>query len=145
MADSFTIELQQQQGYDFKVQFGGDLPAWDLDEPPPTGTGRGPNASRALAAAVAHCLSASLLFCLAKSHRSGDGINATATCSFTRNDQGRLRIGGIDVRVTLPTEDTGRCLELFEDYCVVTESVRRGIPVQVTVTDAKGEVRHRSD
>ncbi|HET9820988.1 MAG TPA: hypothetical protein VFQ16_04115 [Burkholderiaceae bacterium] len=30
-----------------------------------------------------------------------------------------------------------RCLQQFEDFCVVTESVRRGIPVQVRVLDAQ--------
>lgn len=145
MADSFTIELRQQAGYDFKVEFGEDLPAWVLDEPAPTGSGHGPSASRVLAAAVTHCLSASLLYCLQKSHRAGDGIRASATCHYARNDEGRLRIGGLDVRITLPTEDTGRCLDLFEDYCVVTESVRQGIPVTVTVVDAAGGIRHRHD
>jgi hypothetical protein len=28
-----------------------------------------------------------------------------------------------------------RCLAQFEDFCVVTESVRRGIPVRVKVVD----------
>jgi hypothetical protein len=32
----------------------------------------------------------------------------------------------------------GRCLEQFEDFCVVTESVRHGIPVGVRVVDAQG-------
>ena len=145
MADSFTIHLQQQQGYDFKVEFGDGLPAWQLDEPAPLGRGEEPNASRVLAAAVGHCLSASLLFCLQKSHLPTHGIGATVTGTFARNERGRLRIGGLEVRITLPAGETGRCLDLFEDYCVVTESVRQGIPVQLTVVDANGEVRHRSD
>ena len=37
-----------------------------------------------------------------------------------------------------------RCLEQFEDFCVVTESVRRGIPVAVTVVDAVGKVVHEA-
>lgn len=30
------------------------------------------------------------------------------------------------------------CVDLFEDFCVVTASVRRGVPITVTVT-ANGE------
>ena len=33
-----------------------------------------------------------------------------------------------------------RCLELFEDYCVVTDSIRHGIPVAVEVVDENGMV-----
>lgn len=145
MADTFTIHLRQQQDYDFKVEFGDGLPSWNIDEPAPLGAGQGPNASRVLAAAVAHCLSASLLFCLQKSHLPMAGVTATVSGRFVRNDRGRLRIGGLEVRIFLPNDATGRCLDIFEDYCVVTESVRQGIPVQVMVFDAQGEVRHRHD
>jgi hypothetical protein len=32
-----------------------------------------------------------------------------------------------------------RCLELFEDFCVVTQSVRAGINVEVDVEPTAGE------
>jgi hypothetical protein len=38
-----------------------------------------------------------------------------------------------DVLAHLP-----RCLEQFEDFCIVTQSVRQGIPVNVEVRDASG-------
>jgi hypothetical protein len=50
-----------------------------------------------------------------------------------RNARGRLRVGKLDVRTTIGAsvdrpERIKRCLELFEDYCVVTAGVRQGIP-----------------
>lgn len=39
--------------------------------------------------------------------------------------------------LTLDDEATGRvgrCLGIFEDFCIVKESVRQGIPVSVEVT-----------
>ena len=63
----FTIELEHLQDYEFKVRFDWDK-AGDIlmDEPAPLGARNGPNASRMLAAAVGNCLSASLMFCVAK-------------------------------------------------------------------------------
>ena len=63
--------------------------------------------------------------------------------TMRRNEKGRLRIGTLDVAINLDVADADphrlkRCLELFEDYCVVTASVRRGIEVRVKVTDPQG-------
>jgi hypothetical protein len=57
---------------------------------------------------------------------------------MNRNAAGRLRIGGVAVRIAVDVapEDgprMGRCLGLFEDFCVVTQSVRGGIPVDVAL------------
>ncbi len=66
------------------------------------------------------------------------GTRATVTTRLHRNEAGRLRIGGVTVRVAMDIapEDRPRmerCLGLFEDFCVVTQSVRGGIPVDVAV------------
>jgi hypothetical protein len=37
-----------------------------------------------------------------------------------------------------------RCAQQFEDSCVVTESVRRGIPVRVRVLDRDGLTVHEA-
>ena len=55
-----------------------------------------------------------------------------------RNEHGRLRIGALRVKLapTVAEQDRprlARCLELFEDYCVVTESVRDSIGVAVEI------------
>lgn len=140
----FTIHVEQQQGFEFKVRFDWDT-ADDvlLDEPEPLGRRAGPNASRLVAAAVGNCLSSSLLFCLQKARAELSGqIATTVTGRVERNDRGRLRLAGLDVQIRLPVAGgesaVRRCLGLFEDFCIVTESVRSGIPVQVEVVDGEG-------
>lgn len=142
---AFRITLEQLEAFEFKVKFDWDVPELALDEPAPLGAQHGPNASRLLAAAVGNCLSASLLFCLQKSRVPATGLTATVSGQTTRNEQGRMRLSRFDVRITLPGVDDPRrerCLALFEDYCVVTQSVRQGIPVHVSVVDADGRVLH---
>lgn len=141
------VELEQRSGYEFVVRF--DQPREFellLDEPPPLGGGRGPNAARLVAAAVANCLSASLAFCLRGKFKQDPGpLRAMASARIEKNENGRLRITGIDVVLSLAEKKGAlpyqeRCLEQFEDFCIVTQSVRRGIPVSVSVVDAEGAV-----
>jgi uncharacterized OsmC-like protein len=141
----FTFTMEQKQDMQFLVKFDSDeIDDLLLDEPEPIGSGKGPNASRILGAAVANCLSASLLFCLRKARQEPSGIKATVTGSMTRNEQKRMRIGGFDVSIQVAGIDkeaagSRRCLELFEDFCVVTAAVKQGIPVNVQVVDEAGE------
>ena len=147
----FTIHLEQEQGYDFRVKFDFDETTTILmDEPAPLGEDHGPNASRLLTAAAANCLSASLLFCMAKKDVPANSVRTEATCTLARNDKNRLRIGRIDVRIEaddnlLQSKKRDRCLESFEDFCVVTGSLRQGIDVGVEICDTSGKVLHRSD
>jgi organic hydroperoxide reductase OsmC/OhrA len=145
---TFTLELERIRDYEFRVRFDWpDAPNLTIDEPPPLGGAAGPNASRLLAAAVANCLSASLLFCLEKSRVPPRSVRSTVTATLLRGDAHRLRIGALEVVIDLEgIGETGaqlaRCSGLFEEFCVVTASVRQGIPVGVTVR-ADGEVVHR--
>src|SRR5690606_16656233 len=108
------------------------------DEPPPLGEGGGPNPARLLAAAVGNCMSASLKFCLDRAHLELEDLKTTVDGTIVRNERGRLRIGSLRVRLepTLDPADLeriGRCLEVFEDFCIVGQSVRQGIDVAVEV------------
>ena len=142
---TFGVELEQQEGFEFRVRFDWpDVPELLLDEPEPLGRRAGPNAARLVAAAVANCLSASVVFCLRTKFKQNPGpVRAMATGRLERNEQGRYRIAGIDVVLSL-AEKAGdmphqeRCLEQFEEFCIVTQSIRAGIPVNVTVLDAQG-------
>jgi uncharacterized OsmC-like protein len=136
----FTITMDQIQDYQFRVTFDKEqFPMLLMDEPPPIGQDSAPNASRLLAAAVGNCLSASLLFSARKVRVGIEKIHATVKVWYTRNEKGRLRIGRIQVGIDPGFEALAdasrieRCLSLFEDYCVVTQSVRRGIDISVVV------------
>lgn len=142
----FEVGLTLRDGYAFTVDFAeGEGPPLVVDELPPLGEANGPNPARLLAAAVGSCLSASLLFCLRKSRIEVAQLRTTVSGTIVRNARGRLRIGGI--RVRLAPEVTaeqrvrmGRCLDLFQDFCILTESVREGIAVDVAVEDAPAAV-----
>ena len=144
----FTLTLTRQQDYQFNVQFDlAGVPDLLLDEPLPLGSGAGPNASRLLAAAVANCLSASLLFCLGKFKQDPHGATAKVKGKMVRNEKGHLRVGGfeVDIRLEQTVDRLEHCAAQFEEFCVVTDSVRKGIPVSVRVLDAAGQLIHRSE
>jgi len=148
-ASTFTLTLEQEADFDFRVKF--DWPGNAellLDEPEPLGHRHGPNAARLIAAAVGNCLSASLVFCLRTKFKQPAGpLRASVTGHIVRNERGRLRIGGLDVTIRLAENADAlphleRCLAQFEDFCIVTESVRQGVPVHVAVLDAAGNAVH---
>ncbi len=136
---SATVIVERLNNFEFRVRFDNpEFPEWVLDEPSPLGEDKGPNATRALAAAVGNCLSASLMFCLQRSKLVVDTIRAEVTPTTARNEEGRWRIQQIDVKIHIQmAEDDAprfqRCVDIFENYCIVTASVRQGIPVNVEI------------
>ena len=150
MSDTQTIRLmlEQEDDYAFRIRFDETTIA-DLmtDEPAPLGKGEGPNPTRLLLSAVANCLSASLLFALRKFKNSPGKLVTHASAELVRNEQGRLRVGHIHADIRLAETGTAhasleRILAQFENFCVVTESVRHGIDVSISITDAEGAQLH---
>lgn len=134
----FTLRVEQVDGFEFRVKFDNDQFApLLLDEPPPLGRDLAPNAARILAAAIGNCLAASLVFCLQKAKTATTAVTADVDVEIVRSDTRRLRIGKVDVTLhtKLPADHPAlkSCLGTFEDFCVVTQSVRRGIEVAVRV------------
>jgi uncharacterized OsmC-like protein len=137
---TFDLTATRDEGYRFTIRFEGtEVAPLVTDEPPPLGQNGGPNPSRLLAAALVNCLAASLLFALSKKGVAVDGLVATAHVELGRNEQNRLRIQRVQVVVT-PTvaadasaASIDEAIDTFEDFCVVTQSVRGGLPVDVRV------------
>jgi uncharacterized OsmC-like protein len=128
--------LKRVEGYKFEIDFG----EWDgkvsMDEPEPLGKGTAPNAAMMLSSAVGHCLCASLLFCVGKSRGEAEDLSADVETRLKRNESGRWRIEGIKVNMKLRMDEENqkkfeRCRDLFEDFCIVTASVRQGVKVDV--------------
>ncbi len=150
MSDTIGIELELISGYEFRVRFDKDSIA-DLktDLGAPLGQAAGPNPEHLLNAAIANCLSASLLFALNKYKQGPTRLRATAHATVGRNAENRMRVEAVNVEIALPGKgeeypSLDRVLSQFESFCTVTESVRHGVTVDVNVVDADGATLHHS-
>jgi uncharacterized OsmC-like protein len=133
----FKTKVELVEGYKFRIHFDNEKASdFYMDEPKPLGTGDYPNAGKFLAAAVGNCLCASLSFCVRRQHAEMFSLWAEVFTTLARNEKGRLRITKIVVKLHPETSDKvklEKCIDMFEDFCIVTESVRNGVPVDVTV------------
>ena len=131
-------KLRLVQGYKFNVEFDDHTPGFLVDEVKPHGEGSGPNPPKILAAAIGHCLSSSLIYCLKKVRVRVKDLETTVQMNFYRNEEGMRRVASIDVQLRLKVNEednsrVSRCLKIFENYCTVTQSVIKGIPVNIKV------------
>jgi uncharacterized OsmC-like protein len=133
----FVTRISREERYRFRIDFASKkVGPLLMDEPEPLGTGRYPNAGSLLAAAVGNCLCASFVFCMEKARGDIVDICAEVETTLERNERNRLRVKHITVKM-FPQAEAGpkfdRCREIFEDFCIVTQSVKEGIDVDVEV------------
>jgi len=141
----YTIEMKRKDNYKFEVDFESDkIPKLLMDEPPsiPGGEGQGPTASMLLAAAVGNCLSASLTFCATKKDVEVLELKTTVKLKRERNKEGFWRISELDVTLEPVISDNidnkfQRCKDIYEDYCIVSQSVKKGIPLKINLLEPK--------
>lgn len=143
--EPFSISLKLLDGYRFEVDFG-DAGTLLTDEPEPLGANSGPNPARLLAAAAANCLAASLTFAIRKFKQDPGQVIATVE-GYLARQEGRWRVDHLDVNLRLgvtagDVPHLERALSQFEDFCVVTQSVRQGFAVNVSVSDSDGTRVH---
>ncbi|MDD1746263.1 MAG: OsmC family protein [Methanomassiliicoccales archaeon] len=143
----FKVRIEPIEGYEYRVSFSKEsIPDLVMDEPSPLGRGEHPNAGLLLAAAVGNCLCASLTYCLSRARAEVKGVSAEVYTTLDRNERGRLRVKSIRVQLHPEMDDPKkleRCREIFEDFCIVTQSVREGVPVQVEVETPAGAPGNR--
>jgi uncharacterized OsmC-like protein len=136
---SFKVSMKREKDFVFKVDFGIPGVELTIDEPEPVGGNTGPNASMVLAAAMGNCLTASLLFCLQKARAEVGEIETRVEGKMRRNEKGRWRVAEMNVEI-IPeinleeyNSQYDRCFGLFEDFCIVSQSIEEGIPINVEV------------
>ena len=134
----FALKIERLNDFELKVTFDKEHYApLMMDEPAPLGKDSAPNPARILAAAIGDCLTASLLFCMKKSGAEVGAMTTDVKVELVRNDSNRLRVGVVEVtlhpKLLGDTAALAKCLPTFEDFCVVTQSVREGLDVRVKV------------
>ena len=139
MSEQPLTKVTLIQGFKFRVKFDVDgMPDLVVDEMKPIGENSGPNPTRLLSAAIGHCLSSSLLFCLQKARINVSYLETAVKANVERNSEGHLRITSLDAQIHLNVKEedknrVSRCLDIFEDYCTLNQSVINGLQVNVTI------------
>ena len=150
MSETICVTITRQKKYRFLVDFGDNISNMVADEPPPLGEGAGPSPERLLGAAIANCLCASLVFAINKFKGDPGRLSATATCETGRNENNRVRVTNVKVDIALGTNPDelphlDRALSQFEEFCTVSQSVRAGIPLAVSVRASDGRLLKSGD
>ena len=99
----------------------------------------GTSPTKLLALSVLGCLSLSFSFCLQKENFSLSEFDGKAEVIIMRNDKGFWRVKKINVEM-IPKIDTpemrkraDQCRKFFEQYCIISESLRSGFEVNVNL------------
>ncbi len=139
MNEEIHARMKRLGGYKYEITFD-ELPGAKIisDEPAPVGASEGVTAAMMLAGAVGHCLTSSLLFCMEKSRAKTKDVSTDVDLVMERNQRGRWRVKEIKVKLkplvySVDAEKLERCKGIFQDFCIVSASVREGIKIDVEV------------
>lgn len=135
----FEVKIERIEDYEFNVTFDkegmGKLVTDEVgvEEGEPSG----PSPSRLLAASTLNCLMSSLLYCLEKKRVETDSLEGKIKGTIERKDK-HLRVTKLEALISPDVDEEEKeklekCVEIFEDYCTVTGSIREGIDVEVDV------------
>ena len=102
LSEIANTRLNLVDGYEFKIEFDVEgVPGLIVDEVKPIGQNLGPNPRRLLSAAVGHCLSSSLLFCLRKNKVNVKALETNVKLTANRNKEGYLRVKNLEFKFVL--------------------------------------------
>ncbi|MFB0563880.1 MAG: OsmC family protein [Candidatus Lokiarchaeia archaeon] len=141
----FEADIWWQHQLKFKAKLDG-LHDLEMDELEPHGTDSAPNPADYLLLAVGGCLASSFIFSISKFDVSLKKMHAKVRGKYTRVNE-RVRIERVDVvlEVDPSTEKDLQeikewCIDVFRNFCIVSESIRRGLPIGVIMKIGESEV-----
>lgn len=132
----------------FKVNIK-EFPEFVMDEPPEFhGNDRGPSSAEFLLTSIAGCQGTSFQFCLQKFNIEVEEmvVNVESEMHHVWYDEYEREILNItnisvtiDVKLKNPEDEENllECFNLFQKFCVVSTSIRRGIPIDVQLNHMK--------
>ena len=132
------VELKHREGCMFDARFRtkeGDLL---MREPFGIGIDYGPEAVTLFTMSAAYCMAASLNYYLAKARVLPTTLRAKGHVEMRLTDEHyrRIKCLDIDIRIEVAEKEhkrLERALSRFNDFCIITESIRGSFPVRVQV------------
>ena len=127
-----------------------EYPPLDVDEPAQFhGDDRGPSSLEYLCVGIGGCMGTSLVYCLKRFKATFSELKVEAAAEIHHVPPNRmLRVTAlhVDFHITPDPqtpdniENIQECYEHFAKYCVVTQSVKQGIPfdIQLKISDETG-------
>ena len=135
------VGLKLQENLLFKCELG-NVKMQDLyiDERNKKKTEKiGPSPIKLLALSVLGCLAVCFEFCLQKKGFTLSDLDGRAEVTFTRKDKEFWRIRKIDIDLLPKIDNTemrksvAQCKNLFEQHCIISESLRKGMEINVNL------------
>ena len=141
----FEADIWWQHQLKFKAELDG-LHRAEIDELEPNGTDLAPNPADYLLLAVGGCLASAFMFSVSKFDLNLNKMHAKVRGKYTRVNE-RLRVERVDVVLEVDPETEKDlqeikewCIGVFRNFCVVSESIRKGLPIGVTMKIGESEI-----
>ncbi|MHA1607454.1 MAG: OsmC family protein [Candidatus Freyarchaeota archaeon] len=135
----FEVDLRWLRDFLFEVKVA-DFSEFYMDELEPEGHDSAPNPADYLLVSIGGCTASSFVYAARKFGVPIEKVNVKVRGRYVRK-KGMVRIGLVDVEVeafhsSMSEEDLENlewCIKVFRKYCVISESLREGLPIHVTL------------
>lgn len=112
-----------------------------IDEPRSfKGKDRGPSPVEYILVGIGGCLGSSFIFCLEKNNFEIKELNIVVDGKMThRKPYNHLELVNVSVELNIldfegkSKKKFDKCLEIFREYCIISNSLIRGLPIDVKV------------